>query len=455
MKRFAKIFVAGLLILTIGGSMIACAPNNMGDSNIETGDKPTITMWLQPTETYDIEWWRTYVNQYNKLEDREYAVMINWVDGGVWDERLAAAQKNGTAPDLVAYPISGAAQKATDGLVAPLNDYVDIEKLTEDLVPVVAENITAKDGMVYGVPKYLEPSALLFYNKDMIEEAGLEEPNGSEMTIDDLIEYAEALTVGAGSRVDRYGLQIASTQDEYAWVSWALQYQVADHESLNDDWSAADLTGYESVAEAWKKLHDSTGVAQQTLTDGGYSDDYAAIFNEACAMQMCGSWIYGTLVNEYPDMKDSIGFTTFPFLDEKENDVFATFGGWSLCIDAGSKNKEAAGDFIEWIYCGDPEILVDYFEAGEYCKISPRISVNNLLQESEGGQQSELFTLLNTMLPSSKCEPVYPWQVSLYIGQAYQRVVLGEQSAAESLAQASGEINKYLSDNNLTGKNFN
>lgn len=454
MKRILSLLLAGFMIATVGITATACVNTDGGDPNIDTGDKPTVKMWLQPTESYDIAWWRTYVNEYNKLEDKEYAVDIQWVDGGVWDERMAAAQQNGTAPDLVVYPISGAAQKATDGLVAPLNDYVDIEKLTQDLEPIVAENITDKNGNVYGVPKYLEPSALLFYNKEMLEEAGLEEPT-SDMTIDELIDYAGKLTKRTGNRVDRYGLQIASAQDEYGWVSWAMQYQVADHESLNADWSAADLTGYEKVAEAWEKLHNADGVAEQTLTDGGYSDDYAAIFSELCAMQMCGSWIYGTLVNEYPDMKDKIGFTTFPLIDGAVNDVYATLGGWSLCIDAGSKLKEQAGEFIEWLYCGDPQILADYFEAGDYCKISPRKSVNAILQESETGKQSEMFSLLNSILSNCKCEPVYPWMVSLNIGQAYQRVVLGQQEPAAALSQAQSEINQYLSDNNLTGKNFN
>ena len=454
MNKILKKIIIGVSFVSFVTSVVACAPNNGGDSEIKIGDKPTITMWLQPTETYDVVWWRNNVNKYNKLKDREYAVTLNWVDKGVWDERLAAARDNDNAPDLIGYPISGAAQQATEGLVAPLNDYVDIAKLTQDLEPVVAENITAKDGKVYGVPKYLEPSALLFYNKDMLNDAGLEEPTG-DMTIDQLIDYAEKLTVKNGSRVNRYGLQVASAQDEYAWVSWALQYQVADHETLNEDWSAANIGGYDKVAQAWKKLHDSYGVAEQTLTDGGYSDDYAAIFSEHCAMQMCGSWIYGTLVNEYPEMKDKIGFTTFPLLDDSVQDVYATFGGWSLCIDAGSKYKEAAGDFIEWIYCGDPEMLVDYFEAGEYCKISPRKSVNALLKQSDGGKNSEMFNLLNDMLPTSKCEPVYPWMVSLYLGQAYQRVVLNQQSIDAALSQAQGEINKYLSDNRLAGKNFN
>jgi multiple sugar transport system substrate-binding protein len=412
---------------------------------------------------YDTVWWNNQVTAYNSQSDVLYNAKIVWVDSGAWDSKILAARESGNAPDIVTYPISGVAQQAQYGTLSPLNGLIsDMDTYLEDIDSNVLANITDSEGDIYGIPRYLEPSMLLYYRKDILEAAGWNNPPYTLAELEDCCADVKALLDQESSWKMRWTMQIASTNNDYGWVSWAIQAQMSGRiSSLNENWTSADLTNYDDVANYWLELHSFEGVPEQALTSGGYKDDYAAIFEGKCAMQQSGSWIWGNLLSEdgYQDMIEKIGVSYWPTESgEIEDEVLCSLGGYSLSVDKGSDNQEAAADFIRFVLLS-PEsssTLFDYFEAGNFCKISPRISVNNMISEVSSDASNQMRNLLvDVLLPNSMMEPTYPWEVSQYLGNAYVAVVSGGMTATQALAAAETEINSFIVNNNVSENRFN
>ena len=461
MKRLISWLTAAALCAAVLLPLSSCGSRQEPEDDGSNG-RAVVNLWLRLTESFDIEWWNRQAEQFN-AQSEDYFVKISWVDDTAWDSKILAARENNSAPDVVTYPISGIAQEAQYGTLLPLKDYIGrLDQLLDDFDQMVRDNITDLSGDVYGIPRLLEPSMLLYYRKDILAGAGWTQPPKSmaelEQCCADVTAYLEAHPELKISKT----MQVASANDEYSWVSWAVQAQLTGRQSpLTEDWTAADLDGYEKVAEYWADLHDFDGVAPQALTSGKYKDDYAAIFESKVAMQQCGSWIWGTLnsMEDYAPLRDKIGVAPWPTVSgETEGEVLCSLGGWSLAIDRGAACPEGAGAFIEWCLLSEESAprLLEYFEAGSFCKVSPRKSVNELIMAAAGGDANEMRSLLvNVLFPNSMMEPTYPWEISQALGNAYVAFISGGKTAQEAIKAAEAEINDYIVQNGVAHNRFN
>ncbi len=453
MKKIIYTLILAILSLTL----ISCTRTT---ETVPEG-RNEVKMWLIQNESFDVAWWKEQVDTYNNSQDVNY-VKISWVDSGAWDTKINSAREGGTAPDIVTYPISGVAQQAQYGTLEPLNNYIsNLDTLLLDFDDKVKANITSSEGLVYGIPRLLEPSMLMYYRKDILSAAGWDE---APKTLDELASCASDVTTYLQAHKElklSKTMQVASNNEDYGWVSWAVQYQLSGHESsLNEDWTRANLEGYEKVCEYWADLHDMAGCAPQALTSGGYKDDYAAILEGKVAIQQCGSWIWGTLysLDDYSSMIDKIGVAPWPTTTGTfENEILCSLGGWSLAIERGGTNKEGAADFIRWclLDAESASRLYNYFEAAHFCKVSPRKSVNDLLSSETAGTNAMRDLLVNVLLDNSMMEPTYPWEISQYIGNQYVAYVSDGKKASVAMKDAENEINGYILANEVSKKKFN
>ena len=452
-KRFilTRVLSISIIILT------ACGPETEAPK-----DKTEIKIWLVQFSAYDVAWCKAQVEGFNKSQDKYYA-KITWVDSGAWDNKINSAREGGNAPDVVTYSIGAVAQQAQYGTLLPINNYVtNLSEYLADFDEKVVANITTKSGDVYGIPKFIEPSMLMYYRKDILSAAGWTNPPKTLSELDrcctDVTNYLKNHKELKLSKT----MQVASTNDDYGWVSWAVQYQLSGHESsLNDTWTAANLQGYEKVCEYWADLHDMDGCAPQALTSGGYKDIYPAILEGKVAIQQCGSWIWGSLysMEDYFPMQDKIGVAPWPTeTGTFEGEILCSLGGWSLAIDRGSHCPEGAAEFIKWclLVPESAERVFKYFEAGHFCKVSPRKSINALITSATTTESNDMRELLvNVLLDNSMMEPTYPWEISQYLGNQYVSFVSGAKSAKEAMRDAEAQINAYIVTNNVTEKRFN
>ncbi|MBB3128536.1 multiple sugar transport system substrate-binding protein [Paenibacillus rhizosphaerae] len=452
----SALLILALLVTGCGGSGSAGSSGSTANSNDESatnnggggdaakpGEKVTIEFWAQKFEETTDAWFKKWVAEFNKSQS-DVEVKLTIVPGDAWDQKMKAAQAAGKAPDVRTINYGNVANAAKTGQILALNDLMDA-KAFDDLYDNMKDFVSV-NGKYYAYPKLVEPSAVLFYRKDMFKEAGLD-PEKAPATWDELLDAAQKLT-----KKGVFGLSIAQTAGDLGWSSWGLQYNAAGHLAVTEDWSKADVNNdeYKSLLNFYQKAYQSGVMPKQALA--GYTD--IKPFGEGkIAMQICGSWAIGQLRNTYKNILDNVGVAPMASIDGDQTKPTATLGGWSLAIDGKSKHPQQAADFISYLVAGDPNIMIDFFKTSQFSKFSPRKSVDEAMKsDPEASKDTWRALISEKVIPYSKAEPVYPWDISFALATAIESAMKGT-AVDKALEKADKDINDFITKSKLAGTN--
>lgn len=443
-KMPALMLAALMLLVTILSGCNGTPDQSGGGDKTGTGsEKVVVEFWAQKFEDTTDAWFKKWTEEFNKSQDK-IQVKLQIVPGDAWAQKLKAAQASGKAPDVLTMNYSNIAPSAKLEQIKPLNDLMKPESF-DDLHDNVKDFVTV-NGKYYAFPKLVEPSAVLYYRKDLFEAAGIN-PDRPPVTWDELIEYGKKLT-----QKGIYGFSIAQTAPDLGWSSWGLQYNSAGHLPITDDWSKANVMddGYRKLLTFYKTLYQEGIIPKQALS--GYAD--AAPFGKGkLAMVASGSWSMGLFRNEYKNMLDKIGVAPMPSIDGDQTKPTATLGGWTLVVDGKSKHPNEAAQYIEWLLAGDPNIMIDFFKTSKFSKFSPRKSVDEAMNKDPEASKDEWRKLVaEKIIPYAKAEPNYPWDISMAFSTAIESAMKGED-VEKALQKAEKTINDFIAKQKLAGTN--
>lgn len=438
--RTAKTAILVLLAL------VAVAGAAFGGAEAEEpqGEGVVVEYWARDFDESQAEWREAWVEAFHETRP-DIQVNLTLVSSGAWDEKMTGAKAVGETPDIVHYAYNHIIPRASNGELLPIEDYVD-PAVIDDLYDNVREMITW-DGRVYAYPELVEPSMVLYYNKDMFVAAGLD-PDAPPQSWDELLEYAEALTTE-----DHYGLIIPATAVELGWTLWGMRYGVVGHRLISEDWSEslADDPGYLDLAAFWASLYEEEVVPKQSLAP---YVDIAPFANQQAAMSFGGSWSAGAIKQNWPDLVPSIGVSNVPTQDGDYRSATASLGGWNLAIDGLSENPQAAADFIAWNLGGNPEIMVEFFKSTGLSKFSARRSVDDaLLRDPEATADPFMSVIAERVVPFAVAETAYPFDINIAFGNALERVYIEGMDIRESFEIAHREIQGIIENQGIAGTN--
>lgn len=184
--------------------------------------------------------------------------------------RVLRQASSRTLPDLLMVDNADLQQIARTGALTPLDRYgIDTGGFAEGILSAGTYR-----GKVYGLAPYVSTVAL-FYNKDMLAEAGVAVPR----TWDELKDAAAELT-GPG----RYGMAVdASATFESSWQFLPFLWSNAGHEKQLDTPQAAQ------ALQLWVDLVKSGSMSKSVLnwTQADVHDQFAA---GRTAMMINGPW---------------------------------------------------------------------------------------------------------------------------------------------------------------------
>jgi multiple sugar transport system substrate-binding protein len=247
----------------------------------------------------------------------------------------------GEPPDLFYVQAEFSDAWMEDGLLEPLGPYIegndfDTEPFYDQLLSVFQ-----LDGETYGLPKDAGPLAL-FYNTDMLEEAGVEPPT----TWEELQAAAEALTTD-----DVAGLCVGPELPRVG----AFIYQ-AGGGIYNEDGTELTITSPESVEgiDFYLEMHEAGSLQTPAELGAGWCGEAFGI--EAAAMTMEGTWLFPPLENDYPDVAFDVA--ELPQGAQQGNLSFTNAYG----IGVDSANKEAAWVLLQ--YLAGPEGMEKWTSLG-------------------------------------------------------------------------------------------
>lgn len=334
---------------------------------------------------------------------------------------LTTAIAGGDVPDTARLDIAWVPQFASQGALMQLDGALpDFDTIAAGVFPGPLST-NKWEGHYYGLPLNTNTQVLV-YSKDAFAAAGIE---SAPTTIDEFVDDACKLT---DASTETYGFAQGGT---YFWASAPIFYAMGGKVTDDAITTATDyINSPESVAAftMLKDLYDR-GCLSPNLLGGGIATD-AGSGSGKYAMIIDGPWMVDIYKSNYPDF--NYGFALVPAGKDGTSSVV---GGEDVVVLDGSTNKEAA---LKWVaYLMSSEAQKTMAQAGVIPTLSSLVGDSDL---------PAYFSVFMEQLKTAQARVPSPaWSdMDTAIGNAYQRILNGDQTVQESLDQAATEINALL-----------
>lgn len=336
MKRI-KVLLSCLTAVVITASIfVGCGSSSTSTSKTssDSGGKTTVTVWHYFDGQQQQKAMENLADKFNKSQDK-IEVQVEFVPRAELTKQFTIGLVADKLPDIGLVDNPDMASFSAMGLFADITDKMNSYDGKDQFYPGPISSCQL-DGKYYGIPLGSNDLAL-FYNKDMLNAAGVEPPT----TFDELKNVAKKSTKG-----DTYGLAIAAPKNEegtFQYIPWLLSTGA----KFNEVGSQAGISSIQYLTDLIKDGSMSKEVINWTQND--LEKQFAT--NKA-AMITDGPWIIDTLKKDAPNL--NWGVVKIP-----KDKVFASdLGGENWGIIKGH-NEDAAWQFIKFTQQKD--------EMEEYC----------------------------------------------------------------------------------------
>jgi ABC-type glycerol-3-phosphate transport system substrate-binding protein len=317
------------------------------------------------------------------------------------------------------------------GLAGPLTEraLADKDELAEyfsDVSPTLVEGMMW-EGDLYELPRDFN-AAHIFFNKALLEEAGLEVPS-SDWTKDEFTEMARALT-GIGAAGDSFGFGWTNR----LWGSWTPWFFVNDTNLLTEErapggeaiWDTfyADEPLAEGRGGGWRwpapqannpamveALEYVVSLTEEGLTpaveNGGGSTLDGFFISGKLAMTIAGGFWGGALINA--GMEPGSFEVQFWPRWKSQRHQFGTGGAWLL---GGSPGEDAGWEFMKFNTATDVMMMIPWMAAASTTPV--RRSMNTAEYFARTGMENwDVFYRVLDELPDTGPIPAPPSSIEM------------------------------------------
>ncbi|MBT9779188.1 extracellular solute-binding protein [Clostridium sp. MCC353] len=292
------------------------------------------------------------IKQYNASQSKYKVEGLSVTD----QQKLIVALASNESPDIIKGSNSNIITYQANGLLENLTPYVEKESYDMDMYSPQAVEANTIDGQVYALP-ISGYSIQLYYNKDILEEIGYQEPPKS---MEEMYEMSVKATVLDGNgNIERLGyplFPLASARQELIY-GFGGRWWAEDGKTLTPE--------SQGVIESLKynvKYREQYGVEKvqafiATANTNRYTEQ-DMFFAGKQLFRIDGSWLPTMMKNFGAEV--NYGITLIPSMGgvEEERGV-SRFETGSLSIPTTAKNKDGAWDFIKWITNEEGAKIID------------------------------------------------------------------------------------------------
>ena len=397
MKKLASLLLSvGLACSLLGGTVHA---------EEASGD---VTIWYYWETEGHQKALNHIIEEFNGSQEN-ITVEAKYVPFADFKKQLSIGASADELPDLVILDNPDHAAYAAMGIFADITDKFDVSNYYEGPV-----NSCTLDGILYGVP-FGSNDLVLFYNEDMLKEAGCEVPT----TWDELLEAAKATTTDTVSGFAHCALQ--NEEGTFNFLPWVWSTGATAYEINSEG-------GIKALAFE-KDLVDSGAMTKEAInwTQGDTMHQFIA---GNLAMMINGTWQIPTMREEVPDLKWNVA----PIPQDKEQ--ASGLGGENYAVIAGG-NEDAAVEFLK--FATTPETCLYMMNAMGY------ISADSTIAEGqfEGDPVYQVF--VDEMQYARARGPLPEWpSISDAISLAFNKVITGESTPEDAAAEAQATIDGII-----------
>lgn len=363
------------------------------------------------------------------------------VEPQVWDQmspKFLAAHGSGRAPDIVWIVSDYLGDAIKSGALSDLNETA-INGWSDEKRAAFKDvfwDTTDIDGKQYGLFASRNYVALL-YRKDLFAEAGLKAEDIK--TWDDLRSAAEKLTVkDASGNISRYGFSGQYSQQQ-ADIGLIIPYTLGAGEQLFNSDGTANFANDASVAGAEYvvgMIRDGFSPAQAANWTG---DDMLEQFaSDRLAMTVVGVVRVPSMQAKLGD--DKVGVMLLPSASGEGHSP-SVVQGWSVGIWSGSKEKETAGKFVDYMMSEPGDAI--WVEVGR--QIPGMQTTQASMGEFFADPANEFLTVAAQGIAEAGWVPPIEFSIGGYrqaINGAFQHMIVDNTDAKTALKTAEEEFNQ-------------
>ncbi len=381
------------------------APEVVAASDEASGDVTIWYYWETPGHQAALD---HIIQEFNGQQDK-ITVQAKYVPFADFKKQLSVGASAGELPDIVILDNPDHASYAAMGIFADITDRFDVSTYYPGPV-----NSCTLDGRLYGVP-FGSNDLVLFYNEDMLKEAGCEVPT----TWDELLDVAKKTTKG----------------NVHGFAHCALQNEEGTFNFLPWVWSTGQ-TSYEIDSEGgikaleFEKALVESGAFPKEAINWTQGDTMNQFISGNLAMMINGTWQIPTMRQEVPDLNWNVAFIP------QDKQQASGLGGENYAVIAGG-NEEAAIAFLQYATSGDTCLYM--MEHMGY------ISSNSKIAENQFGDDAVYQVFVDEMKYANARGPLPEWpDISDAISLAFNKVITGESDAKTAAEEAQKTIDSIL-----------
>lgn len=331
--------VAGISALSVALTVAACG----GDAGEGSGG--VLRVWaLEDGIVNKVE--EASLDRFNDTDSA--TARLETFGNDPYKDRLRTALGSGNPPDVFFNWGGG-----------NLKEYVDADAV-HDITPLLENNPELKDAFIpsvldvgkigdkyYGVPMRGTQPVVLYYNKKLFDDAGVQPPE----TYADLLDLVDTFKQEGVTPISLAGSQAWT---ELMWAEYLLDRTAGPEvfQAIRD--GEGDGWKHPAVLESLTKLKElvDRGAFGKDFESVGYDEggSSALLAQGKAAMHLMGSWEYTNQLNESPDFvkNGDLGWVPFPAIEGGKGDASNVVGNPAnlYSISARSDNTEAAEKFL-------------------------------------------------------------------------------------------------------------
>jgi multiple sugar transport system substrate-binding protein len=439
-KRAALVAV----VAVFGVVAAACTSDSSSSSSGSpgggsSGEPVELTMWHgygkvidnQGQTNYEAKSLTDLVDEYNAMNT---GIHVNLDYIGSNDhalEKLTVALNAGEQPDITYQYGTSMPQIATAPGVLDLTDKVQDPNFNWDDFSEGARQAATVNDQVFGIPALIDNLAIV-YNKDLFEQAGVDEPT-ADWTWDDFRAAAKALT---DPSKQQYGFAFPiDASEDTVWHYDAMLWE-AGGDILNADNTQAAFNSDAGVT-ALTMLQDMAVTDKSVFLDQQNTGKIDQLFNAGkIAMDVTGPWA----LSGYPDI--NYGVQIMPMFDGGSHATIAGPDMWVIFDNDG--HGDAAWQFMQWFTAAE-QVKQDSMESGHLPIRNSVVEEPGFVDEFDKKFPGEGLFAQN-LQNVTKARPVVTTydQISRIMSEAVVKVMLGQGDPKTALDDAAQQVNQVL-----------
>lgn len=434
MRRTLTVMLTSILIVTSLAGCQGQKPNPGDIAGFDEGEQ-YLSIWVHSIEDTDEgRCYRESVEAFNEKYDGRYYADIEFIprndSGGGYSDKINASVMSGDLPDVLTVDGPNIAAYAANGIIQPLAELTEEER--KRYLESIIDQGTYNDKL-YALGA-MESSVGLYYNKDILREAGVEVPDAEHpWTYTQFLDVLEKVKPVAEKKKG-YALDMTFPVGEatiyyYAPFFWSNGGNLVDDTGLKVEnvFNTAENVG---TIEYFKTILEK-GYMSKVPVDNLFESGRAAF-------KFDGAWEVNTIYNSYPDVK--LGVAPYIVGDNWKGERYTPTGSWAYAASTKTENIEGATELVKWMSGPESGTLL-----WEKSKSFP--STYQAFESGEEFKTDENYKALYNQLsnyghPRPKT-PVYP-QVSTSFQQVLENCVLSGADPQIELDKSIERINAKL-----------